>query len=153
MFSKADIFQKIEELSAQCTNKKGRFDLHVVEENLALFLHSNRRAIDVDRLSADYVTSYDRAKRPKFQGKQLNLFEADAWIPVGSKQRVQMKLATREDMMSWASIEIHEHTTSATAHAKKMTYINSRLSVWDAGCKTLAELESSKFEEAEEEPK
>jgi hypothetical protein len=146
MFNKSEIFQKIDELASWHTDSAGRFDLHAVEDDLACFLHINRQAIDVERLASDYVTSFDRAKRPKFLEKQLSLFAPDAWIPIGNKQRVQMKFINRDDIIAWAGLEISEHTSSSTAHARKMEYINSRLQVWDADrYKTLAELEAEKF--------
>jgi hypothetical protein len=49
------------------------------------------------RLAESYLREYDRAKRPKFDSKQLSFFEPDAWIPLGKGKRVRMRYATRED--------------------------------------------------------
>jgi hypothetical protein len=148
MFNKAEVFRKIEELAKEYTTDNGRFDLHIVQEQLAVFLDEHRKQIDVVRLAIDYVNEFDRNQRPKPHAIQMgfSFFQPIAWIPTGNKERVQMAKATRIDMIAWAQIEISEHAASAAAHARKMEYINSRLNVWDNKCKSLGELEAKKFQ-------
>lgn len=146
MFNKSEIFHKIEELASLHTGSSKRFDLNLVTQDLARFLHENRYAIDVDRLASSYVDSFDRGKRVTPHRGQLNLFEPDAWIPLGKKRRILMKFAEREHILSWKGIGDIEHEASANAHARTNAYINSRLSVWNSDeFKTLGELEAAKF--------
>lgn len=149
MFNKGEIFRKIEFLAEENSNEKtGRFDLHAVQEQLAVFLDEHRIDIDVVRLAVDYVNEFDRKQRPKgtksAQGI-FNFYDENAWIPTGNKERVIMKMATRLDVVAWAQIEISEYAASAKAHANKMEYINSRLTAWSKNCRTLGQLETTQF--------
>jgi hypothetical protein len=146
MLSHAEIFQKIDSLTALHRGPTKHCDISEVTGDLARFLHQNRDGIDVDRLARSYVAAYDRGRRPKFDSKQISFFEPDAWIPAGRNQRIEMRFATLADLLEWESIEVAEHVPSAVAHNRKIAYIRSRSAIWDTSkYRTLGDLEGAEF--------
>jgi hypothetical protein len=149
MLETAEIFQKLDEIAALHQEPTRDFDVANVKRDLALFLHQNRDAIDVDRLALSYFAAYDRSRQPKFDSRQLSFFEPEAWIPVGRNRRIEMRFATLAHLRAWEGIETSEHVPSVVAYNRKITYIQSRTAAWDVSkYKTLGDLEAAEFEKS-----
>jgi hypothetical protein len=145
MFDKNFTNREIERLIAK-HSFEGRFDLLDIKKGLAAIYDQHRNEIDVVRTASNDVDAFDRARRPKIEGRQMKFgFIQDDYMPIGGGKRVVMKSARKRDLEAYKNILIEEDLAQTEAYARKMQYILSRQTVWDDSIETLGELERLKF--------
>ena len=145
MFDRKEIFGIIEELQRKHTDKQGCFDLADIRQDLALRMKEKAKELDYESLASGYVRDFDQQRRPQHQQHGFAFYVADAWIPRGDGQRVEMRHASREHVLMWRAIERDQNDKHMRAYVRKIDYMDSRLEAWTPDCKTLADVEAKHF--------
>jgi hypothetical protein len=140
------VWRKAEELIDHYTQSNGHVDLLSAEADLELFLLSRPELMDPRMVAQRYIEKIDRSRKVSPRGTQSKFsFEPEAWLTVGERERVQMSLATREDVIAHIAMVSENHAGVTQAYAMEMAYWNSRLQAWGKKHKTLGAVEADKF--------
>lgn len=144
---KAEVNERIEIIAKSLSEPiNGPFSLEEVIAQLATFYATNPAYRNAYAIAERDVKGWDASKRPK-DGPQGQLFKPDGVIPTGVKsQRIFMSRARREHLIGWRKVETEAFEARENVYNQRMSYIDSRLEVWDVTkYTTLQDIENALF--------
>lgn len=139
-----EAFRQAEEIWADNTDDNGRVDLATVRSELAQWLTENPDKSSAAREADTIVDRLDRQKRPHedvLVGQQsFDFYNAEAFLPVGESERVQMKKLSKEDLARWWIIETTNKVRQDDRYSNKWHWYQRQLSDWQPQHQTLGDV-------------
>jgi hypothetical protein len=125
--------QEVDRLYQVYTDEDGRLDEPSIWKDFREYLVADAERLVPDAVVAAYRERYDKQHRLRAQDLEqpsLPGFEGRYMPQLGSQPAVWMLRASREQLISWMSVEAAEHQVSVDAYALKTRRTAEWLAAW-----------------------